>query len=702
VVADVVVTDSHLADAHVEAWQRAALDEGPALAGALWYAKRLGALVAPADPAKKKPTIETGKRHAEHSSRDPAVINGWKHWKRPGTRVCVITGPASGLLVVDADRKPGVDGVEALAELERTIGLLPETPTQSTTRGEQRVFRYPPGRTIKCSAGKIAPGVDIRGEGGIFIAPPAAGRAWRLDAHPTDLAPADLPAAWVDALEDLSRPTPSDSNDGTGKRAEELRTDIPEGSRNADLFSLAGSMRRRGCDAEIILAALRVANKKRCRPPLGDDELQRLAQSAERYDAAAEDDDGLETLSPPTARTLQAPEFPPEAMPGAWGELVALWAPWTDAHPASIVLPGLIICGVKGGEGVQLGRHRHRCTEYLYVIGDSTFGRKDSGCEIAREFTSLVPGPDPVDRTIGSGEGVLRELRDPTADDPGAPDKRQTVIDTEIPATMKAAHRQGATTVQTLCALWDRGTKGTTTRDPISVTNAHFSFIGLGTPDGFNRNLAPEDREGLLQRTLLAAVRSVRTLPASKVLHPEIDQTALVAIAERVTDRMTDAIRTRDWRMSPAACDRIDEVAPTLAIEGRPETSRGLGHVTRLAMLYCLTVEPHPDEECGPGIVALSHLEAAIACWRYCVESGERIFGADPLLDKIYLAAADHPEGLMRSALLSNYLGRNVSADELDRAIARGVNQGRLRIARRKAVGRGRPPEIILPVGGRR
>lgn len=58
---------------------------------------------------------------------------------------------------------------------------------------------------------------------------------------------------------------------------------IPSGERNSALLSFAGAMRRRGADLETILDALRQTNRTRCQPPLEDDEVARIAQSAVRY-----------------------------------------------------------------------------------------------------------------------------------------------------------------------------------------------------------------------------------------------------------------------------------------------------------------------------------------------------------------------------------------------------------------------------------
>jgi Primase C terminal 1 (PriCT-1)/AAA domain len=70
------------------------------------------------------------------------------------------------------------------------------------------------------------------------------------------------------------------------KPADPVGDVILEGSRNDVLASLAGSMRRRGMGEAEILAALLVTNQRRCRPPLPQQEVERIARSIARRPAA--------------------------------------------------------------------------------------------------------------------------------------------------------------------------------------------------------------------------------------------------------------------------------------------------------------------------------------------------------------------------------------------------------------------------------
>ena len=91
----------------------------------------------------------------------------WK--KHPGANIAAATGSRSGFWVVDID--PGGD--KTLARLESEHGPLPPTVEASTPRGRHLYFKWPAGPEIRCSAGRVGPGLDVRGEGGSIVLPPS-------------------------------------------------------------------------------------------------------------------------------------------------------------------------------------------------------------------------------------------------------------------------------------------------------------------------------------------------------------------------------------------------------------------------------------------------------------------------------------------------------------------------------------------------
>ncbi len=109
-------------------------------------------------------------RWQEQATTDPDVISGW--WERwPDSNVGLVTGPRSGLAVLDVDPRSG--GTDSLAELEERVGALPGT-VQSVTGGggAHLVYRHP-GAPIKSRAHSLGRGLDVKGDGGQVVAPPS-------------------------------------------------------------------------------------------------------------------------------------------------------------------------------------------------------------------------------------------------------------------------------------------------------------------------------------------------------------------------------------------------------------------------------------------------------------------------------------------------------------------------------------------------
>jgi hypothetical protein len=105
---------------------------------------------------------------------DPAEIE--RDFARWPDRVGIATGVESGIWVVEADTKEGhdVDGIASLRALESKHGPLPKTLTAASPTGSiHRYFNWPKDREIRNTTSAIARGVDVRGEGGMVIAPPS-------------------------------------------------------------------------------------------------------------------------------------------------------------------------------------------------------------------------------------------------------------------------------------------------------------------------------------------------------------------------------------------------------------------------------------------------------------------------------------------------------------------------------------------------
>jgi hypothetical protein len=92
----------------------------------------------------------------------------------PDAGIGVVTGAISQIAVIETDtpKGHGVDGAGALAELETKYGRLPDTLMAISPSGSiHRYFKHPGGK-VKSSASELGPGIDVRGDGGMVIAPP--------------------------------------------------------------------------------------------------------------------------------------------------------------------------------------------------------------------------------------------------------------------------------------------------------------------------------------------------------------------------------------------------------------------------------------------------------------------------------------------------------------------------------------------------
>jgi Bifunctional DNA primase/polymerase, N-terminal len=137
----------------------------------------------PCEAATKKPYTEHGFKDA---TCDPEKVKQWWRWW-PDAVVGVPTGEASGIFVIDIDSGRHS---EANDWLERRSPYLPDTRSHATRSGGWHLlFKHRHG--LRNSAGKLAKGVDTRGEGGYIIWWPF--HTGLNAGHRLDLPFADLP-----------------------------------------------------------------------------------------------------------------------------------------------------------------------------------------------------------------------------------------------------------------------------------------------------------------------------------------------------------------------------------------------------------------------------------------------------------------------------------------------------------------------------
>jgi hypothetical protein len=235
---------------------------------------RRGWSVIPLRPRSKLPAIRW-----ETYQRQRADSEALRRWLRrwPQLNIGIVTGAVSSLVVLDLD--PGHGGFDSLEALERLHGPLPATVEAETGGGGRHLYFLSPPAPLRNKAG-IAAGIDLRGEGGMVVAPPSihpsGGRyRWRPGHEPGALPLAVLPR-W---MAQLAGDAPAGRGHPLAHWRALVREGVEEGRRNMTIASLAGHLLWHGVDAEVVLELMLCWNRQRCRPPLEDAEVARVVFS---------------------------------------------------------------------------------------------------------------------------------------------------------------------------------------------------------------------------------------------------------------------------------------------------------------------------------------------------------------------------------------------------------------------------------------
>src|SRR5262249_33096529 len=135
-------------------------------------------------------------------------------------------------------------------KLDELLPELPVTPIVITGSDKMHIYFRDPGGLHKC----VRDGLELRAGSHLCVLPPSphpdTGRRYSWFFEPWEVELAQLPAqvlAYFHAPDRL-------------RTAEPTSTMIPTGRRHDELLSLAGSMRRRGMNADEIAAALESVN----------------------------------------------------------------------------------------------------------------------------------------------------------------------------------------------------------------------------------------------------------------------------------------------------------------------------------------------------------------------------------------------------------------------------------------------------------
>jgi predicted P-loop ATPase len=244
---------------------------------ALEYARQ-GMAVFPCKVQGKTPITRSGFKEA---TTDTAQINRW--WSAtPNANIGIATGSLSrGLLVVDldVDDDKGINGYEALLEWQRESGItLPETAQSITGRGGYHMY-YKTDRATK-SRTAVIEGVDVRGDGGYVIAPPSIhknGKRYEWESPIDEAGIAEADTAVFRLVNSGIKEAVAGARIPKGKKM------VVSGNRNDTMFREVCAWQTQGIDDDLLWAYAAGLNAVKFRPPLADDELEKIIESAKKY-----------------------------------------------------------------------------------------------------------------------------------------------------------------------------------------------------------------------------------------------------------------------------------------------------------------------------------------------------------------------------------------------------------------------------------
>lgn len=277
---------------------------------------------------------------ANNSKRPPEGTSGHLSWTQRDSEdfmpelsneeynVGIVTGKSSGIVVIDIDPKHG-GTIDAVTEL---AGEKIATRTHRTRSGGQHlIFRYPEGVDhIGNSVGRLAPGVDVRADGGYIVGPTSTidGRSYEVTNF-DDIA--ELPARLLNKLLPMDREVPESHYQYPEDQWDDVvrwhrmnvreAADAPEGSRDDTAYRmLVRSYQLAHCVPDSVLSQDTVTEDFRKHVPYT---LKGLSGKVERAWQFAE----------VTPRPHPSVSIPPRATDGG-GKTTPGWIKVTDYTPS--------------------------------------------------------------------------------------------------------------------------------------------------------------------------------------------------------------------------------------------------------------------------------------------------------------------------------------------------------------------------------
>jgi hypothetical protein len=403
------------------------------------------------------------------------------------------------------------------------------------------------------------------------------------------------------------------------------------------------------------------------------------------------------------------PHFDESILYGPIGEVTKRISEYNESHIAAIYLNLLVSIGNLFGRGphFHINKSTHYLNESLACVGDSSVARKGQGADEVNSFLSNFAG-EWLTRCnssgFGSGQGIIYQIRDDvTFQTPikekgvvmgykevtkkGIADKRLCIREDELSGLFKLAARSEDKTDELIRNGWDGKKLSNLVAGKTEVGESNslvcrepmLSIVGYTTPSLAKTTLVTgADTSGFGNRFLWCHIRRLKLVPLGG---PDIEwgyekitfKSQEMSVPEYFFQMLAQAKKDRLIPLAKNARKFWENLYYKLEKNKRGfvarMTSRGAGHIRRLATILCLI-------DCEDA-VQIKHLEAAKAIWDYCVESARYIFvGVTPEQMQI-MRLAKNKQDITRTDV-HNLFSRKKTGDWINAQLAGLVAGGYL------------------------
>lgn len=214
-------------------------------------------------------------------------INLIQSWVREGGNVGLLTGSASGIVVIDIDNHNGVDGLGNLKDFLDTYDIeLPKTKVVKTPSGGLHYYfklddKYNETQFIQNHS--QLEGVDFQTHGRYVVAPPS-----QIDGNHyevvRDVELADLPEKWLEMFTDktITKKNKKRERKWTANLLGDIIAGSGEGGRNIWLTTQIGKLFATGLNHDEVRVWSLYVNQIGCVPPLSEDEVLQTYESVRK------------------------------------------------------------------------------------------------------------------------------------------------------------------------------------------------------------------------------------------------------------------------------------------------------------------------------------------------------------------------------------------------------------------------------------